>query len=126
MALDQSKSNRKATGGRLIDHRKKRKSDLGSKPILSKVGVTKKRADRVLGGNIKSRLLTVDIVNIMDPKTKKCVVGKIKSVMESPANRHFVRRNIITKGTIIDTDKGKAKVTSRPGQESAINAILVE
>ena len=36
------------------------------------------------------------------------------------ANRHYVRRNILTKGTVITTDKGNAVITSRPGQEARI------
>ena len=126
MAIDQSRSKRKATGGRYVTLRKKRKSDSGSIPTYTKVGKIKKRADRVLGGNVKTRLLDTDIANVMNPKTKKSFKTKIKSVIENPANRHYVRRNIITKGTIIDTEKGKAKVTSRPGQEATVNAILIE
>jgi len=37
-----------------------------------------------------------------------------------------VRRNIITKGAILQTDLGKVRVTNRPGQEGVINGILVE
>ena len=37
-----------------------------------------------------------------------------------------VRRNILTKGAIIETDAGKAKITNRPGQEGTVNAVLVE
>jgi len=59
-------------------------------------------------------------------RTKKYSKVKIKNVVENPANRHFVRRNILTKGTVVDTDKGKAKITNRPGQEGSINAVLVE
>jgi len=47
-------------------------------------------------------------------------------VLENPANRHFVRRNILTKGTIIETVKGKAKITGRPGQEGMVNAVLIK
>lgn len=126
MAIQQFRSKRKASSGRYHDHRKKRKIDLGSTPTLTKIGAVKKKSDRTLGANIKKRLLQAEIANVMNPKTKKVVHAKIKSVVENPANRHYVRRNIITKGTIIDTDKGKAKVTSRPGQEATINAVLVE
>ncbi|MBS3163365.1 30S ribosomal protein S8e, partial [Candidatus Woesearchaeota archaeon] len=52
-------------------------------------------------------------------------MAKIKTILENPANRHYVRRNIITKGSVIDTDLGKARVTNKPGQEGAINAILI-
>ena len=45
--------------------------------------------------------------------------------VDSPANRHFIRRNIMTKGIIIETDKGKAKITSRPDQDGIVNAVLI-
>jgi small subunit ribosomal protein S8e len=126
MAIDQSRSRLKSSGSRYIAFRKKRKSDLGSVPTLPKVGVTKTRTERTLGGNKRVRILEGNIANILNPKTKKCVKAKIVSVVENPANRHFVRRNIMTKGTIIETDKGRAKITSRPGQEATINAVLLE
>ncbi|MCX6709925.1 MAG: 30S ribosomal protein S8e, partial [Candidatus Woesearchaeota archaeon] len=37
-----------------------------------------------------------------------------------------VRRNIIVMSTIIDTEIGKARVTSRPGQHGIINAVLIK
>ena len=46
-------------------------------------------------------------------------------VVENKANKDFVRMNILTKGAIIETDLGKAKITSRPGQSGSINAILI-
>ncbi|MBW3022802.1 30S ribosomal protein S8e, partial [Candidatus Woesearchaeota archaeon] len=52
--------------------------------------------------------------------------AKIKTVADSPANKHYVRRNIITKGAIVETDKGKAKITSRPGQDGTVNAVLIQ
>ena len=55
------------------------------------------------------RVLSADIANVFDPKTKKFSKSEIKSVEESEASRHFARRNIIVKGTIIDTAAGKAK-----------------
>jgi small subunit ribosomal protein S8e len=32
----------------------------------------------------------------------------------------------VTKGAIIQTEIGKARVTSRPGQSGAINAVLID
>ena len=63
---------------------------------------------------------------MIDSKTGKSSKVKIKSVVENPADMHFVRRNIITKGAIIETEKGKAKVTSRPSQDGIVNAVLIE
>ena len=51
---------------------------------------------------------------------------EIKDVLENPANPHYVRRDIITKGAIVITDIGKARITSRPGQHGVVNAVLIE
>ncbi len=80
---------------------------------------------RVRGGNYKVRLRKVVYANVTDPETGKSKKVKILSVVETPANREFARRSIIVKGTIIETELGKAKVTSRPGQDGVINAILL-
>ena len=47
------------------------------------------------------------------------------NVIENKANPNYVRRNIITKGAIVETSAGKAKVTSRPGQDGVINGVLI-
>ena len=76
------------------------------------------------GGNLKVKLKRANFANISTPEGMK--KAKIKSVEESPDNRHHARMNIITKGAIIETDIGKAKVTSRPGQHGVVNAVLLK
>jgi len=125
MAIDQSRSKRKASGARYKSKVTKRKFRLGNTPTLTKIEKTKKKIVRVIGGNKKERVLGTDIVNVFDKKTKRYFKAKIIQVEENPANRHYVRRNILTKGTIIKTDKGNARITNRPGQEGSINAVLV-
>ena len=56
-------------------------------------------------------------------QTKKAT---IKNVAETPSNRFLARQNIITKGTIVETDLGKVKITNRPTQEGAVNGILIK
>ncbi len=124
MAISQARSEKKQTGAKYKDFRKKKKFELGRNPTMTRIGEKKVRTIRVLGGNQKHFLLHDDTVNLMDKKNK-CIKAKVTSVLENTANRHFVRRNILTKGTIIETDKGKAKVTSRPGQEGIINAVMI-
>ena len=80
---------------------------------------------RGVGNNEKRALLSIDTANVYNPKEKKYEQLKIETILENPANRHFVRRNIMTKGTIIKTEKGKARITNRPGQEGVVNAILI-
>jgi small subunit ribosomal protein S8e len=125
MALTNKRPKRKVSGGRYISYRKKRVKEIRRLPVLTKLGETIKRVRKTLGGNQKEMLLSAELANVYDPKSKKMKVVKIKSVLENSANRHFVRRNIITKGTVIDTEAGKAKVTSRPGQEGTVNATLI-
>jgi len=126
MAISQARPRRKVTGSRYVSLKKKKLHELGRDPTLTKLGPEKRKNIRIRSGVKKDILLTSDIVNLIDPKTKKSVKAKIKNVIENPANRHFVRRNIITKGTIVETEKGKARVTSRPGQEGTINAVLIQ
>jgi len=125
MAISQFRGRRKISGGRYRKLSKKLKNR-GREPILVTIKKLAKRTDRVKGGRIKERLLNVNIVNVYDPKSKKYVKGKIQSVVESPSNVNYIRRNIMTKGSLIQTDKGVARITSRPGQEGSLNAILLK
>jgi small subunit ribosomal protein S8e len=125
MALWQGRSRRKITGGRYRLHQGKRKTEIGREQQITVIGSRSNKKVRTRGGNLKFRILQTDSVNVYDPKTKKTINAKIKTVLENPANPNYVRRNIITKGAIIDTEKGKARVTSRPGQHGAINAVLI-
>jgi small subunit ribosomal protein S8e len=125
MARSKTRPKQRISGGRYIDYRKKKLRDLAGEPTLTKVGPAKKKDIRMLGGSRKVKILIAETANVLDKKTKKHYKAKIITITESPANRHYVRRNIITKGSIIETDKGKARVTSRPGQEGTINAVLI-
>jgi len=126
LALWQGRSTRKKSGGRLKPFRKKRKFEAGREQTLTQIGERRAKRIRVRGGHHKTRLLAARNANVVDPNTKKSKKVKILSVLENSANPHFVRRNIITKGAIIETEIGKAKVTSRPGQDGNISAVLLE
>ena len=119
------RSKRTVSGGRYKDYRAKRLFEKASAATLSKLGNLKKKVHRQYGGKIAYKTLQTDTVNVVDPKTKKFSKSKIKTISQSPANPNYVRRNIITKGTIIDTEAGKARVTNSPGREGSINAVLV-
>ncbi len=116
------RSQRKSTGGKLRPNRKKKKYERGSDYIPVKLGPTKRKVIRVRGRNQKVRLLQTDEC-ILFPGGEKV---KILSVKENKANPHFVRMNVITYGAIIETEKGLAKVVSRPGQDGVVNAVLIE
>lgn len=117
---------RKASGGRYKKFRKKKLFERAGQPRAVKLGKEKKKRLDLIGGNVKTVLLSTDKVNILDLKTKKCRVGKIKNVIETPANRFLARQKILIKSAIIETDLGKAKITNRPSQEACVNAVLID
>lgn len=125
MAIPQGRSKRKYTGKRYKFVGQKKLRELGRRPSLTKVSERQMQAIRARGGNKKYRLMSADTINVYDKKTKKHHKIKIKTVLENPANRHYVRQNILTKGTVVETEKGKARITSRPGQDGTVNAVLI-
>jgi len=120
----QFRSKRKPSGGRYKAIRKKKLREVAREPLSTRIGEKKVRIYRVQGGNQKRSLLRSNEANVLiEGKYKKV---KVEEVVENQANRHFVRRNILTKGAIIKTEAGNAKIVNRPGQEGFINAILVK
>ncbi len=122
--ISRKRSKRKVSGGLYKPSRKKRKSETGRVPVMTIIGEVRNRIERVLGGNIKQKTVKTDTLNLFDGKSY--VKAKIKTVVDNNANRNFIRQNILTKGAIVETDKGKAKITSRPGQSSSVSGVLVK
>jgi small subunit ribosomal protein S8e len=119
-----AKQGKKPTGGKFWPARKKRLSELGRDATMTRVGKLVTREKRTRGNGQITQLITVDTANLLiHGKYKK---SKIKLVKENPANRNFARMNVITKGAIIETEDGMAKVTSRPSRDGAVNAILIK
>jgi len=126
MVIIHGKAKRKPSGGRYKACHPKRLAQKGSMPTHTKVGEQVAKTSKTKGGGLKTKLLFADKVNLFDPATRKYSIETIKTVTENSANRHFVRRNIMTKGSVIETSKGKARVTNRPGQEGMVTAILIK
>jgi small subunit ribosomal protein S8e len=125
MAIWQGKSVRKSSGGRSKLNRNKRKIELGREAAETKIGDRIIKRIRTKGGNKKIRLKKDNKINVFDDKTNKIQIAEILNVLENRANTHFVRRNIITKGAVVETSLGKVKVLSRPGQDGVINGVLI-
>jgi small subunit ribosomal protein S8e len=89
------------------------------------LGERKLKVIRRRGGNLKTRALSENQVNVSDPATGKTEKTEILRVVRNPANIDYNRRGVITRGTIIETERGPARVTSRPGQQGLINATLM-
>jgi len=121
---------KKPTGGRKKQFRQKKKRHFGRFPTETRIADEnqgeKRVKIRVRGGGIKVRLYRALYANVVDPETKECKKVKIITVEENRANREFKRRHIITKGAIIRTEMGLARVTSRPGQDGVVNAVLLK
>lgn len=126
MSYYQGNDLRKPTGGMKGRARGKRKYELGRPPTETKLSDRDIRAViRVRGGGIKVRLKRAAYANVTDPKTGITRKVKILKVVSVPANRDYVRRSILVKGAIIETELGRAVITSRPGQHGVVNAVLI-
>jgi len=121
---DQGRSLRKRTGGRRRPFRKKRKHHLGDRPTETQVDAPKLKLVDARGGTHKVRALTTNVASVADGG--EVVEAEIENVERNDADPNYARRNIITKGAIIETSEGRARVTSRPGQDGQVNAVLAE
>ena len=126
MPLWQGKSKRYPSGARRRASRKHRKYERGSQATETVMGDKKLRRKRTLGGNFKLRLLAASYANLTDKATGKSEKVKIIQVLSNPADVDLDRRGIITKGAVIETEKGNAIVTSRPGQNGVVDAVKAD
>lgn len=116
---------KKPSGGRKRAYRGKRKFEQGSFPVETIVGESKRKISRGRGGNRKIKILSVKYACVTDPKSGKTEKVEIVRVVRNPTNIDYDRRGVITKSAVIETSLGLARVTSRPGQDGVVNAILI-
>ncbi|MCW4010575.1 MAG: 30S ribosomal protein S8e [Candidatus Bathyarchaeota archaeon] len=116
---------KKNSGGRKRVYRVKRKYEQGTFPAETTLGETKRKFTNGYGCNQKVKLLKAKYASVTDVKSGKTEKTEILRVVRNPANVDYNRRGVITKGAEIETGLGMAKVTSRPGNDGVINAILV-
>ncbi len=125
MSFHSSLRKRKLTGGKKRAYRSKKKYEQGGYPAETILGQPKRKISRGMGGNIKVKALTDKFASVTDPKTGKTQKTEITRVVRNGANVDYNRRGVITKGAEIETTLGAAKVTSRPGTDGVINAVLM-
>ncbi|WP_280585794.1 30S ribosomal protein S8e [Halorubrum sp. Boch-26] len=121
---DQGRSTRKRTGGRLKPASKKKRHQLGREPAETTVGETRVQYIDSRGSERKVRALATNVAQVADDG--EVSEADIENVVDNPSNVNYARRNIVTKGAIIDTSAGRARVTSRPGQSGQVNAVLID
>ncbi len=128
------KSNRKPSGG-ILNTAKRADKKLAQKGgIFSSTTIAKTEKEvrvdnhRRMGGSVRQKAKSILFANIVEGS--KIVKGKVLAVVENAANRLYTRRNIITKGALIKVElagsEKVARVTSRPGQDGVVNAVLTE
>jgi len=115
----------KITGGRRHPLRIRRKYETDRFPNEPINGAQVTVTRNVRGKNTKTALKSIDFVNLATEgaKVKK---AKILKVLENATNNDYQRRGIITKGAILETQEGKCRVVSRPGQSGTVNAVLIK
>ena len=121
---DQGRSTRKRTGGRLKHASNKKRHQLGREPAETTVGETRVQYIDSRGTETKVRALSTNVAQVA--QGGEVSEAEIENVIDNPSNVNYGRRNIITKGAIIETSAGRARVTSRPGQTGQVNAVLLD
>lgn len=114
----------KTTGGRRHPLRIRRKYETDRYPNEAVNGAQETITRHVRGRNRKTALKSIDFVNLATggAKVKK---SKIVKVLDNATNNDYKRRGIITKGAVLETEDGKCRVLSKPGQTGVVNAILI-
>lgn len=116
----------KITGGRRHPLRVRRKYEMDRYPneaLARDEEVTVIRRTR--GDHRKTALKTASHVNLSGSEDRT-IRTKILKVLENPTNNDYQRRGVITRGALLDTEKGTCRVVSRPGQDGTVNAVLVQ
>ncbi|MGE5555952.1 MAG: 30S ribosomal protein S8e [Methanocella sp.] len=125
MTTHSSLYKRKPTGGKKRANRTKKIYEAGGYPAETVLGEPKRKIAKTKGGNTKIKALTEKFASVTDPKTNTTTKTTIVRVVRNGANVDYNRRGVITKGAEIETALGLAKVTSRPGNDGVVNAVLV-
>lgn len=122
---DQSgRRKRQKTGGRRRPSEDKKRHQLGREPAETTIGETRLRTVDARGNGQKTRALSTDTAQVAEDGETN--TEEILDVVENPADVNYARRNIVTKGAVIETDEGYARVTSRPGQTGQVNGVRVD
>jgi small subunit ribosomal protein S8e len=126
MAWHGGQKKRKKTGGKKRAYRSKRLHELGNRPMETSLGETERKIESGRSGFEKVKLVSENYVNVSDPSTGQTERLEIVDVVENSANVDYNRRGVITKGAIVRTEKGLARIVSRPGQDGVLNAVVHE
>jgi small subunit ribosomal protein S8e len=116
---------RKFTGGKRKPYRTKRAFEAGGFASETSLDDCLRIIRKTHGGRLKTKLLSENYANVTDHSANVTKRVKIIRVISNLVNADYNRRKIMTKGALIETSLGEAIITSRPGQEGVINAVLL-
>merc|ERR1719305_1729676 len=99
-----SRHKRRATGGRMPIHKKKRKFEMGRVPSMTKIGAKRVIFVRGRGGNIKTRLLKGDHGNFSWGSEAISCKTRVMDTVYNATNNELVRTKTPVKNTIVSVD----------------------
>ena len=99
-----SRHKRRATGGRMPIHKKKRKFEMGRVPTMTKLGAKKIINVRGRGGNIKRRALRCDQGNFAWGGEAMAAKTRVLDTVYNATNNELVRMKTLVKNTIVLID----------------------
>merc|ERR1711997_1010651 len=99
-----SRHKRRATGGRMPIHKKKRKFEMGRVPTMTKLGARKTINVRGRGNNIKRRALRIDHGNFSWGSEACTAKTRVLDTVYNATNNELVRTKTLVKNTIVSID----------------------
>ena len=121
-------SRRKPSGARLKRpnrYRGKRRTEISSEKQFAFIDSDRQtKVYRKRSGNTTVRVLKENMINVSDGSGKTQRV-EMTNVVENGADPNYVRRNILTKGAIVETTLGRVRITSRPGMDGVICGVVI-
>lgn len=99
-----SRHKRRATGGRMPVHQKKRKFEMARQPANTKMGPKIIRAVRGRGGNHKYRALKLDHGNYTWGSEQVTKKTRILDIVYNATNNELVRTKTVVKNAVVQVD----------------------
>lgn len=99
-----SRHKRRLTGGRMPIHKKKRQYESGRPAANTKLGESRIREVRAMGGKIKRRALRLNTGNYNWASEGVAFKTKVLNVVYNASNNELVRTNTLVKNTIVRVD----------------------
>ena len=99
-----SRHKRRATGGRMPIHKKKRKFEMGRVPTMTKLGAKKIINVRGRGNNVKRRALRNDQGNFSWGSEAMAAKTRVLDTVYNATNNELVRTKTLVKNTVVLID----------------------